>query len=124
MTSQSTPRLKLKAQIYLGDRIAIGPGKADLLAAVDKTGSIAAAGRSLGISYRRTRDLIDTLNQCWGEPVVIAEKGGMKGGGSELSRRGREVLDAYRELEQALHETAAMHSPALVGFLGPVDERG
>ena len=111
-----------KAQILAGRQIAIGPGKADLLEAVERTGSIAAAGRILGISYRRTRDMIDTLNRCWGCPVVETEKGGSGGGGSRLTRRGREVLAAYRALEQALRAAADLHSPALFALLGPVDE--
>lgn len=121
MTSALPTRLKIKAQVCLDDRIAIGPGKADLLAAVEREGSIAAAGRSLGISYRRTRDMIDTLNQCWGAAVVITEKGGRTGGGSRLTDRGRAVLDAFRALERALEQTAGQHSPALLGLLGPID---
>ncbi|MDM7957106.1 winged helix-turn-helix domain-containing protein [Blastomonas sp.] len=122
MTSAPPSRLKIKAQVCLEDRIAIGPGKADLLAAVEREGSIAAAGRSLGISYRRTRDMIDTLNQCWGAAVVITEKGGKSGGGSRLTDRGHEVLDAYRALEQALQQTADRHAPALLDLLGPAEQ--
>lgn len=119
MTSAPSSRLKIKAQVCLDGRIAIGPGKADLLAAVEREGSIAAAGRSLEISYRRTRDMIDTLNQCWGQAVVITEKGGKTGGGSRLTERGHEVLNAYRVLEQALQQTASQHAPALLDLLEP-----
>lgn len=121
MTRAPSSRLKIKAQVCLDDRIAIGPGKADLLAAVEREGSIAAAGRSLGISYRRTRDMIDTLNQCWGTAVVVTEKGGRTGGGSRLTERGHDVLNAYRALDQALEQTAARHAPALLDLLGPTD---
>lgn len=124
MTSAPPSRLKIKAQVCLEDRIAIGPGKADLLAAVEREGSIAAAGRSLGISYRRTRDMIDTLNQCWGMAVVLTEKGGRTGGGSRLTERGHDVLNAYRALDQALEQTAARHSPALMALLGQTDSPG
>ena len=119
MTHALPPRLKIKAQVCLDGRIAIGPGKADLLAAVEREGSIAAAGRSLGISYRRTRDMIDTLNQCWGQAVVITEKGGKTGGGSRLTERGHEVLNAYRTLEKALEQTAARHAPGLLALSEP-----
>lgn len=119
MTSAPPSRLKIKAQVCLEDRIAIGPGKADLLAAVEREGSIAAAGRSLGISYRRTRDMIDTLNQCWGTAVIVTEKGGKSGGGSRLTEHGLAVLGAYRALDQALQQTAARFAPALLRLLGP-----
>ena len=122
MTQDGAARLKIKAQILVGQRIAIGPGKADLLDAVEQTGSIAAAGRTLGISYRRTRDMIDTLNQCWGAPVVETEKGGISGGGSRLTERGHAVLAAYRALENALKDTADSHAAALLGLLEPSED--
>ena len=57
--------LRLKAQIFCGNEGAIGPGKADLLEAIDAHGSISAAGRALGMSYRRTWLLVDAMNRCW-----------------------------------------------------------
>lgn len=110
--------LKIKAQVLLGSAIAIGPGKADLLEAVARTGSIAAAGRSLGLSYRRTRDMIDTLNACWRVPLVETVRGGSSGGGATLSEAGVAVLDLYRKLDAALRSTAEKHGAALVGLVG------
>src|SRR3954470_17303638 len=94
--------LKLKAQIYCGDEPAMGPGKADLLEAVDREGSISAAGRALGMSYRRTWLLVDTMNRCWAEPLVEAVAGGGQDRGARLTACGREVLAAYRALEAQL----------------------
>lgn len=94
------PRLKLKAQIYRGDDIAIGPGKANLLEAIDTEGSISAAGRALGMSYRRTWLLVDTMNRNWREPLVSTTIGGRAG--AKLSDLGREVLAVYRALEEEL----------------------
>ena len=93
------PRLKLKLQILCGNDIAMGPGKADLLDAIAATGSISAAGRALGFSYRRTWLLVDTMNRCWSEPLVSASHGGARGGGSALTDAGRQVLASYRALE-------------------------
>jgi len=67
------PHLRLRLQ--LGRSVMIGPGKADLLAAVAATGSITAAGRSMGMSYKRAWLLVDTMNGCFREPLVIAAKG-------------------------------------------------
>ena len=92
--------LKLKAQILCGDAIAMGPGKADLLEAIAREGSISAAGRALGISYRRCWLLVDEMNRCWVERLVVAGRGG--GGGAALTDAGRAVLAAYRALEAAI----------------------
>ena len=66
----SEPVLKLKVQLLCGDEIAMGPGKADLLDAIHTHGSISAAGRALGMSYRRSWLLVDAMNRCWTERVV------------------------------------------------------
>ena len=67
--------LKLKIQLYCGSEIAMGPGKAALLRAIGETGSISAAGRALGMSYRRAWLLVDTMNRCFAEPLVETAAG-------------------------------------------------
>ena len=99
--------LKLKAQLLCGDETAMGPGKADLLEAIARHGSISAAGRALGMSYRRTWLLVDTMNRCWRTPLVETAAGGTRGGGARLTELGREVLDAYREVERRAAEAVA-----------------
>ncbi len=111
------PQLKIKAQILLGQEIAIGPGKADLLEAIARTGSIAAAGRELGFSYRRTRDMVDTLNGCWREPLVEGAKGGQHGGGAILTPTGLDVLRSYRRLQGALTRAAERHAGDLLALV-------
>ena len=59
--------LKITIQLYCGEEIAMGPGKADLLDTIMREGSISAAGRAMGMSYRRTWLLVDTMNRCWVE---------------------------------------------------------
>ena len=98
--------LSLKARLYCGPEIAMGPGKAELLEAIAKEGSISAAGRALGMSYRRTWLLVDTMNRCWREPLVETAAGGSHGGGARLSALGCEVLARYRELERIVAEAA------------------
>jgi molybdate transport system regulatory protein len=94
--------LKLKAQLLCGDELAMGPGKADLLEAIRTEGSISAAGRKLGMSYRRTWLLVDTMNRCWAQPLVEATPGGGEGRGTRLTQTGQEILAAYRALEAAV----------------------
>lgn len=116
--------ITVKPRILLGDTIAIGPGKADLLEAVADTGSIAAAGRSLGFSYRRTRDMIDTLNACWRVPLVATVRGGSHGGGAQLTPAGRAVLEEYRKLDAALELTICQHGAGLLRLIGPAGTAG
>ena len=100
----SGAQLKLKTQIMLGDEIAMGPGKADLLEAIEKTGSISAAGRALGMSYRRTWLLVDTMNRCWKDPLVETATGGSHGGGARLTVLGKQVVKSYRVMQKLVTE--------------------
>jgi len=91
-------RLKLKLQIYCGNEIAIGPGKADLLEAIGDTGSISAAARQLGMSYRRAWLLVDVMNRCFCQKLVATQPGGGNRAGASLTPEGGAVLAAYRAL--------------------------
>ena len=82
------PFLKIKLQLYCGGEIAMGPGKADLLEAIDREGSISGAGRALGMSYRRAWMLVDTMNRCWSKPLVETAPGGSARGGARVTRVG------------------------------------
>lgn len=95
----------LTLRIIIGPATLFGSGKADLLQGIAETGSIAAAGRRMGMSYKRAWYLIDTLNRYFREPVVIPTKGGRAGGGATLTETGRVVLDLYRHI-QAKAQTA------------------
>jgi len=108
-TGQTGPRLR----VVIEPDVAIGPGKADLLEAIRDTGSISAAGRKLGMSYRRAWLLVDELNQHLGAPVVAAVTGGAKGGGAALTRTGEEVLTRYRAMEAACRTAIAADVQAL-----------
>lgn len=110
-------RLKLKAQILKGDLIAFGPGKADLLDAIDSTGSITKAARTLGMSYRRAWELVDAMNECFRAPLVEARRGGAAHGGARVTPLGREVLQRYRMLERALDRAAAPHVAKLIQLI-------
>lgn len=99
-------RLKLKIQLYCGDEIAMGPGKADLLDAIAREGSISAAARAMDMSYRRAWLLVDAMNRCWRDPLVETSPGSAKGGGARISARGRAVLDHYRALQARLQGTS------------------
>jgi len=88
-----------RLRIVLSPDVAIGPGKADLLQGVERTGSIAAAGRELGMSYKRAWSLIEAMNAQFGQPLVTTTRGGNRRGGAELTELGRKVLNQYRAME-------------------------
>jgi len=89
MSKPAKPRLR----ILLGAEIAIGPGKADLLEAIARSGSISAAGRELGMSYRRA------WNRSFRAPLVETLTGGAGGGGARVTAFGADVLTRYRAME-------------------------
>ena len=93
---------------------AIGHGKVRLLEAVRDHGSISAAGRSMGMSYRRAWLLIDELNGLFEEPVVGTKHGGQHGGGAELTPFGHRVVQQYRTIEVKAHKAVAGELSALV----------
>lgn len=92
-------RSSLSLRIDLPSGARIGPGKVRLLELVAETGSISAAGREMGMSYRRAWMLINSLNEAVGTPVVETRKGGSAGGGTILTGAGRRVIDCYRAME-------------------------
>lgn len=111
--------LKVKIQIFCGDAIAMGPGKADLLEAIDRVGSISRAGQAMGMSYRRTWLLVDEMNRCWSGKLVETVAGGAANRGARLTERGREVLRLYRAVESDLARATQSESYAqLTALLG------
>lgn len=106
----------LKLRVKLCSSAALGPGKADLLDAVDRCGSITAAAKDQGMSYRRAWMLIDEMNRAFRQPVVGTASGGASGGGTRLTELGREVLDLYRQV-QSLAEQAVAEPMARLGQL-------
>jgi molybdate transport system regulatory protein len=109
--------LGLRLRVVLEREIAIGPGKADLLEGIRATGSISAAARRLGMSYKRAWLLVDTMNRCFRTPVAEAAKGGETGGGARLTALGEEVLRRYRSMEARAARSAARDVAALKRLL-------
>ena len=97
----------------------IGPGKADLLQYIEETGSIAGAGRKLGMSYKRAWMLVETLNDMFAEPLVKSSRGGAKQGGAHLTEAGARVLALYRKIERSARTKAQGGIAELEGMLSP-----
>jgi molybdate transport system regulatory protein len=90
--------LTLRLDFANGERL--GPGKVALLEEIARTGSISAAGRALGMSYRRAWELVDSLNRTFRGPVVATRHGGERGGGAALTPFGLEIVAIYRRMQQ------------------------
>jgi molybdate transport system regulatory protein len=90
------PRLR----VLMGSYTAMGPGRADLLEAIDRTGSISGAAKEMQMSYRRAWVLLESTNAAFVEPLVLTSAGGSGGGGATLTDFGRGVLERYREMER------------------------
>jgi molybdate transport system regulatory protein len=114
-TCHTTPRFQLR--LVAGKDVVLGPGKADLLEAIEHTGSIASACRELGMSYKKGWQLIDTMNRHLPAPVIETRTGGSQRGGAYLTPLGREVLASYRALQQRLDPQACHEAHALLALL-------
>jgi len=90
------PRLR----IVVRPGLVLGPGKVELLEAIERTGSISAAGREMGMSYRRAWLLVSALNEMFGGTLVMTSPGGAGGGGAQVTAFGRAVADAYRRADE------------------------
>jgi len=104
---------RLKVSIVFESGARIGPGKAKLLEGIRDTGSISAAARDMGMSYKRAWLLLDSMNQAFSELVVTAAPGGAGGGGASLTTFGAEVLKRYRRIHDRAAATAADDMEAL-----------
>lgn len=113
----AVPRPMLRIDLPGGARI--GPGKIALLEAVGETGSITAAGKALGMSYRRAWLLLDALNHTFDTPVVATAAGGAHGGGAQVTEFGRSLIVAYRDLEAACAALTEQRLAAFADRLAP-----
>ena len=110
--------VRLTLRLDLGGRRMLGHGKVRLLEGIAQAGSIAAAGRAMGMSYRRAWRLVDSLNADLGAPVVVARPGGRRGGGAALTPLGAEVVARYRAIEARATAAAEGDVRALIKALG------
>lgn len=109
----------LSIRIRFGGEDMMGPGKAELLDRIAASGSIAAAAREMGMSYKRAWMLIETLNAMFDLPVVESARGGPGKGGAHLTDRGRAVLAEYRKVEEVARNHAEARLETLRSWLRP-----
>lgn len=112
-------QVRWRMRIMRNNVIAIGPGKITLLEAVRDQGSITAAAKSLGMSYRRAWLLLDEINTSLANPATISSHGGARGGTSLLTEVGAQVIALYRRIEAQATAANAQELEALMKLLKP-----
>ena len=119
MTVPEDPRLhpRLRIRIRFDGDAFIGPGKAELLERIAATGSIAAAARDMGMSYKRAWMIVETLNAMFDTALVDSARGGPGKGGATLTPRGRDVLAEYQAVESAARDQNRDRLQRLQGWL-------
>jgi molybdate transport system regulatory protein len=103
----SSSQLKPRFRVMTDQTCALGPGKADLLRLIAKTGSISKAARQMSMSYMRAWTLVRTMNQCFSSDLILSVRGGKNGGGARLSPLGYKILGLYTEMEEESIKAAA-----------------
>jgi len=113
---------RLKIRIDHRAAVAMGPGKAQLLDALLRCGSISAAAKDLGMSYRRAWELVDVMNRSFAEPLVATFPGGGKQGGAQVTALGQHVLASYRALMEKVESACGPELDAISRHLAPDDD--
>jgi len=110
---ETEPRLR----VLMGAAVALGPGKARLLDAIGETGSISAAARAMGMSYRRAWTLVEAMNRDFRKPLVETNAGGAGGGGAVVTAAGADALRRYRQMERKAARAVAGEIDAFAELL-------
>ncbi|MEQ1611694.1 MAG: LysR family transcriptional regulator [Hyphomicrobiaceae bacterium] len=117
--AQPSRNTRLRIRIVFGSSGMLGPGKADMLELIQETGSIAAAGRRLSMSYKRAWMLVETLNSMFAAPLVESSRGGASHGGARITENGKRVLALYRSFEAKAANVGATEIKRLDRLLAP-----
>ena len=110
---------KTRFRVQIKHAVAIGPGKADVLQSIAETGSLAEAGRRMGMSYQRVWSMVAAMNADFVAPLVLKQRGGVAGGGAQLTPVGERVLSIYRAIEHDAQRAVAKRLPQLLKFIRP-----
>lgn len=93
---------KIKSRIWIEseNNVLLGEGRVHLLKAIQETGSLSKAAKSLNISYKKAWQLLDSVNKSAKKPVTINSIGGKGGGGAELTEYGKSLVSAFDEINK------------------------
>ena len=116
-------QVRFRMRLYRDDTIVIGPGKVALLEAIRETGSISAAARAMGMSYRRAWLLLDEMNRALAAPAVLTATGGSRGGGASLTPVGESIIHHYQQVQSKAEQAAADDITALKALIAADQNR-
>lgn len=119
MPDPATARLRPRLRLKDGPTLVLGPGRVDLLEGIRQTGSISAAARAMGMSYRRAWLLVEALNLSFRTPLVESVAGGQRGGGARLTDAGERVVTLFRQMESDTRRAIASAQAELETLLPP-----
>lgn len=106
-------KIRLRHWVFIDDVKFFGPGRLELLEAIQTTGSIVKAAKTMEMSYKKAWAMVDAMNTLGKEPFVITQKGGQHGGGAELTGYGKKIIAAYKELDARLQKIAEAENDLL-----------
>jgi molybdate transport system regulatory protein len=112
MTKPKPITVRMRIRVHAGDRM-LGPGKRELLAAIDVKGSLSAAAQQMGMSYMRAWNLAQELNRDHDRPMVQMSRGGTRGGRAKVTPFGKKVLVLYQRMEEAGRKAASPYGKKL-----------
>lgn len=118
MTNTHTLRARLR--LKAGPKLVLGPGRLEILQGIAETGSISAAARGMGMSYRRAWLLVDDINHCFHSPLVESVTGGKRGGGARLTALGEQVVACYSRLLDKTEQAISAEKAELESLLADV----
>ena len=111
------PTVQLRLRVYRGPEAALGPGRAELLARIGATASIAQAARDMGMSYMKAWKLIQSMNRCFREPLLEVRRGGKAGGTAQLTPAGETALALYEQMVRASRKAVRSLEGRMAGLL-------
>ena len=93
---------KIKSRIWIEseNHVLLGEGRVQLLKAIETEGSLSKAAKTLGLSYKKAWQLIDSVNKSAKNPVTINSTGGKGGGGAELTDYGKQLIVVFDEINR------------------------
>ena len=115
------PTVQLRLRVYRGAEAAFGPGRAELLARIGETASVAQAARDMGMSYMKAWKLVQSMNRCFREPLAEVRRGGRSGGSARLTPAGETALALYRQMEHESQSAVRPLASRMAGLLREPD---
>ncbi|NIJ52519.1 winged helix-turn-helix domain-containing protein [Dyadobacter arcticus] len=98
--------IRIRHWVFIDETKFFGPGRYELLEHIAETGSISKAATAMGLSYKKAWAMVDAMNTLGSSPYVITQKGGTHGGGAIITETGKQVMEAYKKLDEKFLEVA------------------